>query len=182
VLEQALQAVCSKKLRVLALADLAPQLPGPLLEQALEAAWAIGNEGDRARVLATLAPWLPAPLFKQALQAIQAISDKESRVQVLADLVRQIPAPLLERALQAAQAIDDERCRARALADLAPQLPEGVQQANVLRSSILSTFWADRGALLNLLRHFLPAIAHLEGPSALSVVERAVRDTGRWFS
>jgi hypothetical protein len=52
--------------RVRALADLAPHLPGFLLEGALESAKAIGGEEGRAQALAGLAPQLPIELQKEA--------------------------------------------------------------------------------------------------------------------
>ena len=106
-----------------------PTLPDrtpPLLEQALEAARAIGDEGWRARALAALAPYLTPPLLEQALAAARAIGDEGWRARALAALAPHLTPPerdqALRQALAAARAIGDEGWRARALAVLAPHL------------------------------------------------------------
>ena len=83
-------------------------------------------------------------------------------------------------ALRTTMSIHEEDSRARTLATLVPQLPE-VLQKDALHCSVLSTFWADRGILLDLLQQFFFVLSHLEGPRALIEVERAILDTAKWF-
>ena len=112
-----------------ALAALAPRLAelGHPVE-ALEAARAIGYEGDRSQALAALAPHLTEPLLREALEAARAIGDEENRSEVLAALASSL-APTerdqaLREALEAARAIGYEGDRSQALAALAPHLTE----------------------------------------------------------
>src|SRR5208337_3794242 len=92
------------------------------LNQALEAARAIGDEGSRVEALAALAPHLTPPLLGPALEAARAIGDEVSRARALAALAPHLTPPLLGPALEAARAIGDEGRRSEALAALAPHL------------------------------------------------------------
>jgi hypothetical protein len=87
---------------------------------------------------------------------------------------------LLEEALQATKGIGDKWERTRALAYLAPHLSLELQK-EAFHSSVLSMSWQMRGVLLMLLQQFFSVLAQLDGPSGLVEVERAVRDTARWF-
>jgi hypothetical protein len=146
VLEEALQAARADKWPGVesALTALAPRLPAPLLEQALQIARAISNVWKRARVLTGLAPLLPeaqrAGVLEEALQAARA----GGNVRTLGDLASLLPeaqrAGLLKEALQTAQGIHDVRAQARVLTGLAPLLPEA-QRAGVLEEA-LQAAWA----------------------------------------
>ena len=78
------------ELRSRALAALAPRLApterDQALREALEAARAIGDEGDRSEALAALAPHLTDPLLREALEAARAIGDEGSQSHALAAL------------------------------------------------------------------------------------------------
>ena len=76
--------------RAQALAGLAPHLPAPLLQEALEMARTIPDDEIRAEALAGLAPHLSAPLqeiaLQEAFEATRAIPFGEIRAAALAAL------------------------------------------------------------------------------------------------
>jgi hypothetical protein len=109
-------------IRADALAALAPQLTGGLLERALDAAIAIGDEQYRTKALAALAPQLTGEALARGLEVALAIGNEEHRAEVLTGLAPQLTGEALARGLEAALAIGDEEARAQALAALAPQL------------------------------------------------------------
>jgi hypothetical protein len=47
--------------------------------------------------------------------------------------------------------------------------------------SFASMFWKNRGILVEQLPQIFSVLAELDGPDGLPEVERAVRDTARWF-
>jgi hypothetical protein len=131
-LELALQAAQATRneSRAQALAIVAEQLRGhpQLVEQALEAARAIRDEGARVAALASVAEQMDGErkreVLEQALEAAQAIPDERARVEALAPMAEQLGGhpELLEQALKATQAIRDEEGRAQALAAVTEQL------------------------------------------------------------
>jgi hypothetical protein len=114
-----------------ALAELGPYLPEPLMTDALETARGIQDEFNRVRALAALAPYVPERHRSKALQearaAIQAIRNVADRAHLLA--MPALSAELLDDAvllevMTAAQQLSDPIERAWALAGIAPRLPE----------------------------------------------------------
>jgi len=114
-----------------ALAELGPYLPEPLMKEAIETAQGIQDEFNRARALAALAPYVPELHRSEALQearaAIQAIRNVADRAQLLA--MPALSPELLDDAVlsevkTAAQQISDPIERAWALAGIASRLPE----------------------------------------------------------
>ena len=84
-----------------ALADLAGQLTGPLVQRALAFARAIADEGDRSRALAALAPHLPEDGREATLEAAFAdalrYGDSDDRSQALIALARRRIESLVAR-------------------------------------------------------------------------------------
>lgn len=111
---------------------LAPQLPGPLLQRALEAPLMIRDEWERAKALVVLAPQLPdeprAVALQQSLEAAPMIQDEGWRAQVLRVLAPQLSGPLLQYGLEATRKNEMWRMWVPAAlfsrrSDLAPMLP-----------------------------------------------------------
>jgi hypothetical protein len=132
--------------RATALAELAPQLHGDLLDRAVEAADAITDDATRARALTGLAPAVAGDqryaLLTRALAAATAITRGNvsldpnggpERAKALMDLAPHLPDDLLDQALSAALEIHDEPPRANALTGLAPYLPDA-SLARVLKA------------------------------------------------
>jgi hypothetical protein len=80
-------ALQEEEYRARALAALAPQLSGELLQVGLAAALAIQDEWSRARALAALAPQLSGELLQAGLAAALALQDEGSRARALAAFV-----------------------------------------------------------------------------------------------
>jgi hypothetical protein len=125
--------------RATALAELAPQLHGDLLDRAVQAADAITDKATRARALTGLASAVAAEqryaLLTRALAAATAISRGSvsldpnggpERARALVDLASHLPDDLLDQALSSALEISDESPRADAVAGLAPYLPDAL--------------------------------------------------------
>ena len=116
--------------------ELAPQLPEPLLQEALAAARAIKEEQFRADVLRGLALQLSEPLRMTALQealiAARTIKEERGRADMLTKLALQLSEPLRETALQealiAARTIKYGLGRADMLTKLALQLSEPLRE------------------------------------------------------
>jgi hypothetical protein len=125
-----------------------------ILQEALAAAAAIGDEYFCAWALVVLAPQLPpdqrADVLSQALAAATAVSNEDARAGMLAGLAPQLPPDLLGRALAAASAIRSEDARARALAALAPQLPPVLMGGALVAATAISSRTARAGALAGL--------------------------------
>jgi predicted urease superfamily metal-dependent hydrolase len=137
-----------------------------LIAEALAAAKAIGNEGDRASALASLAPHLPreqkVKTLAEALDAAKAIGNEGARASALASLVPHLPSELLAEALDAAKAIGNEGARASALASLAPHLPPE-QKVKTLAEALaaakaIGSERARASALVSLAPHLPPEL------------------------
>ena len=165
------RAIQNKWQRAKALAGLAPHLPGPERERALQegmiAARAIRDEYRRADALTALIPHLPVLAQEQALREVLAIvwaiQDQYRRVRVWARLIPYLPdskrGQVVRETLQAARAIQDRYQQAKALTELAPNLPEpereqALQEALVAAQAIQDEFW--RAAALAELAPYLP--------------------------
>jgi hypothetical protein len=177
--QQALEATqeLSDSTKAKALAEIAPKLPNPLLQQALDAALAIGNERDRAKALAGLAPHLPETLLQEALAAARAIEDTDDRAKALAALAPNLPEPLQEAAWQEALVAAQELLswtKAKTLAEMVPQIPEPLKEKvlfealvaarDIQSNDVRGWGWAEppfvnwldmRGELLAVLAHYL---------------------------
>ena len=117
-----------EKQRAQALIALAPHLPAPLLQEALEVARTIPVERYRAEALAGLAPHLSGPLLQEALEMAQAIPD-DMRDRALAALVLRLgELGSGKEALEMARAIPDDEIQAQTLAGLAPHLSTPLQE------------------------------------------------------
>ncbi|HUX77182.1 MAG TPA: hypothetical protein VMY40_11135 [Anaerolineae bacterium] len=123
-----------------ALTEMAPHLPGRLLEEALAAAREIGDAGGRVQALVGLAPHLPEPLREQvlgeALAAAQDIKDghwqgwalvhRGGRLGPWRPLQEQVPGEALTAAREIASRWGGGE--ALVLVDLAPHLPERLRE------------------------------------------------------
>lgn len=101
----------------------APQLPAPVLEQALAAALALQDSACRVEAVAGLAPHLPAALLPRALAAVVEIEDESRRATALGRLAPHLPEALCRQALAATWRMRDSAARCRAQAGVAPHLP-----------------------------------------------------------
>ena len=118
--------------KVMPLAALAPNLPMPLLKNALETVFATVRDTDldeeRTRIFVEMARRLSEPLrsdvLGNVLSMIEAISWEEVRARALIELAPHLPEELLPRALILAQAIEDNWWNARAVSALYPFLAE----------------------------------------------------------
>ena len=115
-----------------ALVPLLPEAERPaVLADALQAARAIRDDGDRAWVLGALVPLLPEAerpaVLTDALQAARAINSIEDRARMLGPIAILMPeskcSAVLAEALQTAQAIPNDSNRANTLDALTPYLP-----------------------------------------------------------
>ncbi|MGP0088975.1 MAG: AAA family ATPase [Xanthobacteraceae bacterium] len=102
-----------------------------LLEGALDAAKAIGNEYSRASALSGLAQYLTGEQIADALHAAKAIGNEDYRASALSGLAQYLTGEQIADALDAAKAIGDEYSRASALSGLAQYLT-GEQIADAL--------------------------------------------------
>ncbi len=171
--------------RVEALVSLAAEmLPSraEVLEQALEAANSLQNEGLKAQALTAIAPQLKESdrltALKQALDAAQAIEDESSRARALgaiAPQLRESTPELLKQALESAQALPSEYDRAQVLGAIAPQLrestPELLKQALEAAQAFQSRHFRAQalGAIAPQLRESTPELLKqaLEAAQAL---------------
>ena len=155
-----------------------------MLREALEAARAIGDEGNRSEALAALAPRL-AELGQPGRGAGGGAGHRGRGVPVpaLAVLAPRLTEPMLREALEAARAIEDEEYRSEVLAALAPRLAE-------LPPATLSPLWSKtirllatrtREGLLGDLCALVPVLAALGGTEAMAETFRAIQDVGRWW-
>jgi hypothetical protein len=148
--------------RAIILADLAPHLSEPQLQEALEAAQASEKEYDRVKVLRMLAPHLPEALLQDALVIAREMTSAQERAEALAGLVRHLPAvqqrQVLKEALAAAQVIGDEMVIAEALAKLVSRLAELGQCKKALATAqeIGESVWYWRLKALSWLIPHLP--------------------------
>ena len=114
------------------LASLAPSLPKPLLQEALELAREIEMKSQNSKPLIELVLRL-ANLgdVQGALATVRTVRDKDDQAQGLVRVAPFVPEPLkgevLQEAHAAARAMSDAGLRARTLAELAPSLPEPAQ-------------------------------------------------------
>ena len=111
------------------LADLAQDLPQPMILQAWEELEAIPTPQNRAQALAALAPFVPPEQRDAILQDIRAAADSVSaqwrRTSLQKDLApRFAQLGMPQDGLAAALDIADERTRAEALASLGPYLTD----------------------------------------------------------
>jgi hypothetical protein len=81
-----------RRQQALALAEVAPHLPTPLLRKALAAAQDIKDAHARALALVGLAPNLSETL-QEALAAVEAIKDEHDRALVLFEAAPYLPMP-----------------------------------------------------------------------------------------
>ncbi len=115
--------------RATALAALAPLLPSPLWDEALEVARWIDSGSRRAQTLAVFAQSLPSdqrqPLLAEALAAVEAVSGYMRRecTGVLIQLAPQLPPDLLAETLRLAREVDGEPYRTEALVAVAHYMP-----------------------------------------------------------
>ncbi len=114
--------------RAVALAGLTPSMVEPqkteVLQEVLEAIWAIEDEAERSEVLAELAPFLPESLQKDALKAALEIKDETEQARSLVALIPFLPQLLLLEVLEAANKIQDEGPRAEVLVGLVSSRPK----------------------------------------------------------
>jgi hypothetical protein len=152
------------------------------IEQALQAALAIGDEGSRFWSLSKLAEKLEGEQVERALQAALAIGDERSRARALSGLAEKLEGEqrqmALELALQAALAIEDEWFRAEALSELAEQL-EGEQVERALQAALaVRDEWSRARALSGLAEK-------LEGEQRQMAIEMALQAAlaieGEWY-
>ena len=184
----AARAIVSAEFRAQALAGVAARLPGPerdsIHAEALATAAGVADDWGRAAALAWLAPDLPVALLPDALSAAREIGEARQRAAALAALAGHAPETardeLLAEALGAARAVADPSFRAETLAGLVDKL-DGPLQAEAVRVFADSAAHLARPELLGKLPAFLHAIAHLDPPSGLQEVHRALRDVGKWF-
>ena len=105
------------------LAAVAPVLPAPLIDLAVQAATQIDTPYDRMHVLTALLPHQPEHLHSTALEAARAVPNRYQRTSALLELVphtaRTLHPDLLNEALETALGIEDHYDRASALAHLA---------------------------------------------------------------
>lgn len=113
------------------LAVLAPYLPEPDREQALQevlaASWAIEPNYDRTRVLTGLIPHLTEPILHETLTAAREIEDKAYRAKMLVSLVPYLPTLEREEVLREGVALARQiegHDREEVLSGLAPYLSE----------------------------------------------------------
>jgi hypothetical protein len=116
---EAILALPYESLKASALSKLAPHLTNGPLQTALEAAFGLRDEGNRARVLAALAPQAYPEqrphIVQQALADSLAIQDERDQEQMLVVLAPYLTGALLEQALAATQNLTDEHRRAKVL-------------------------------------------------------------------
>jgi len=186
VLSEALaaaQAIASNG-RSRAIAALAPLLDPAQRAEALVAARAIGDEGDRSWALAALAPLLD-PAQRQAVlaEALAAVcaTPPASRSWALGALAQHLEPAKRAEALAAAQAIGDEVLQIRALAALAPHLDPAQHQAVLAAALAAARSVGDEGdrfeALTELAPQLDPTQSQLVLAEALDAAE-ATHDVG----
>ncbi|HEX2184558.1 MAG TPA: hypothetical protein VHN78_03515, partial [Chloroflexota bacterium] len=109
-----------------ALADLAPQLPQPMLGEALRTARRISHRGHRAWALATLVPHLSGArrirVIGEALSDAGATDDDYARLAAVETLASCLPQRFVPQALSVAQGIGDSIWCQSALVTLAPRM------------------------------------------------------------
>ena len=109
------------------LADLAPNLPTDLLQQALATARGLADMPPRVKALTALATHLPEAeryaVLREALDAARGADPESASARALAMLAPVLPEALLPEALDAALAISSDDARSAALTTLAPRIP-----------------------------------------------------------
>jgi hypothetical protein len=180
----AVRALIDEGAKARALASVALQLPMPqrlgVLEEALDAARAAGDDDDRMDVLSEVGPHLPGGLFGSALEVARTCSNK-NRSRALGDLASHLPKAqrfaVLAEALEAAYAVRDDAARARALGGLAPRLPQA-QQSAILSDALAAVRASDddhgQGWALEILT------PHLSGDLLGSALETARAINSSW--
>jgi hypothetical protein len=158
--------------RATALTDLAPHLPGDLLDLALSSAIATRNEGSRADALIGLAPYLPDVLLARTL-TVAADFDADRITQVLAGLVPHLPVSLRPLAIAVARTIDNDFSRGRALLTLIPHLPEDLLAEAAYSAHLGSASPADEYQVQELLKR----VPHLRTGLYDRAIERAAAIT-----
>ena len=191
VIDEALaaaRAIASAEFRAQALAGVAVHLPGQegdaIHTEALAVAAGVADDWGRAAALAWLAPSLPIALLPTALSTVREIGKARQRAAALAALAARAPEPtcnvLLAEAFGAVRTVADPGFRAETLAELVDKL-DGPLQAEAVRVFADSAAHLARPELLGKLPAFFHTIAHLDPPSGLQEVHRALRDVGKWF-
>lgn len=170
--------------RVEALVGLAPHLPKPLLQEALEAVKAIEKPEYQGEVLLELFSRL-AELGEgeKALALAQEVEPEQVQDMALMGLVSHLTELQLREILANIQAMEDAGKRAKILAKLAPRLTE-------FPGNTLFSLWGElvehlahhtREEVLNDLCALIPVINALEGEKAIIEFFRAIQDVGRWW-
>jgi Group II intron, maturase-specific domain len=144
-----------------------------LFEEALQAARRVSDEWIRALALV-------------AIERIRQWTGRETLKQEMAEKVRELNPSVwgwanytVPQLLEARRSPVLEEALQTALAAMAP--PKQPQVYAFYQFSFASMFWKNRGILVEQLPQIFSVLAELDGPDGLPEVERAVRDTARWF-
>jgi hypothetical protein len=113
--------------RVYALGELAPTLPDPLLERALETTVNL-QDINRATALGLLAPHLPVNLLHRAFELAQSIQMVSARNDALGRLAHVLPEDLRHEAINIVQKDSDNYLRLKAWVGLFPYLSSELKQ------------------------------------------------------
>jgi hypothetical protein len=109
-----------------AIAAVAPFVPTPLVEWALQIASSIGDERQRAIAIAAVATRLEEPQLSDALEVVMSLitgmPKSWRRGQALRDIAAYLPPEILPEAMAAAREIEDSEEKATTLAALAAKL------------------------------------------------------------
>ena len=163
----------SERVRAETLAELGPNLPGPLLAEALDQARAIQAGPWRIHAIGALSSHLPRPLLDEALDAVCRIGDQAAQADTLADLGRHLPVSVHRNALITAMSITEERSRAEELGALAPQLSEPLLAEALTAARTITDEGARTEALSALAPHLpMPLLAEAHAEARLIGDER----------
>jgi hypothetical protein len=143
--------------RVDKLLDLAPNLPQPLLEQALNALLSIQNEDYRASALAGLAPFLQKEGLKEAVNIAMHIKLNLARNQALGSLGKYLPEVSRTTVIRVVQDEPDSYARLRAWIGLAPYLSSELKR-EAITTALTLTSEQERAEALVALTPQLPDV------------------------
>ena len=162
---------------------LASRLPDGLLLDALTVAREIQAPDERTEALGALARQLPTEEQKRGLsEALIVACETEAyqRSRIILDLAPNLPAELLSDALASIQKVEAGSSLIRTLGEFVPYLKDEPARQGV--ELLLHTIpHCEQGDALDAIAEFIPLISDLEGTFGLNEVQRAIRDTARWF-
>ncbi len=150
------------------------------LEEALNTATAIGDQGERAGLLAALVPYLSPAQARETLTLTRTLDSVDTQTKLLIALAPVLHPEQLSVALAIARSITRESWRARALAELAVHLAPAPERSKILMEALAyARATADpverAAALLPLALHLSPELQRETRAAIQSISEDTAR-------